>query len=143
MRISATALLLAVMAGAAAGQDTAALLIGGYSSTDFGYTYSTELFGCPNMDGRSLFLSPYPDGNQLGSGVYREDDGSVVVCGGFGETTSVRGDCYVLTGRDEPWRLHSYLNVSVYSHLTVDLPRLGGSEGDKNLIVFGVRRVQN
>ena len=62
-------------------QDSVALIIGGHNETEL-QTDTAELFGCPGQPG-SIVVNQFPNYTYMAGGIWDEDAGMALVCGGF------------------------------------------------------------
>ncbi len=90
---------LLVIVPVTSGQDTAAVIIGGYSieakeATGDNLLTMVEIFGCPGYEGRSNWINDYPLKVYHSAGVWNGRD--IVSCGGF-SCVDAETDCFMTT----------------------------------------------
>lgn len=113
-------------------QDTVALIVGGFSQDapeiegQPQSVASAELFGCPGRGQDSYPVDDYPFRNYLSSGIYDQDGGAAVICGGYKcdqVDCEVSNECHAWTP-GEQWQNHSILWQKVFDHTVAKIVNL-------------------
>ena len=95
----ATALLV-LLCGSARAQDTVAMIVGGIDESAIS---AIEVFGCPNFEQDSVSLGILSSGLYFTAGTYYEEEGIVIICGGYscqGATCAVSDSCTSYSAAD-------------------------------------------